>query len=74
MLFAFCGYTQGRNVNSSHFVAYGPCLSQGKKLWYILRVYLDTETVSYCCSFVKKKKVMLFTFFQLLFYSVCTDI
>ena len=38
-----------------------PCLWQGKKLCYVLRVYLDSETISYCCSTVaasSKKKNM----------------
>ena len=47
---SLCGYTQGRNISSSFFVNLDPCLGQGKKLWYVLRLYLDPEIDSYRCK------------------------
>ena len=46
---SLCRYAQGRNLSSSFFVNLDPCPGQGKKLWYVLRVYLDPEIDSYCC-------------------------
>ena len=45
---SLCRYTQGRNISSYFFVNIDPCPGQGKKLWYVLRVYLDPEIDSYC--------------------------
>ena len=53
--------TQGRNISSSFFVNLDPCPGQGKKLCYVLRVYLDPEIDSYCCGSIaasSKKKSM----------------
>ena len=57
-----CRYTQGRNISCSFFVIFGRCPREGKKLWYVLRVYLDPEIDSYYCRTIaalkknKKKK------------------
>ena len=56
---SLCRYTQGRYISSSFIVNLDPCPGQGKKLWCILRVYLDPEIDSYCCRTItasSKKK------------------
>ena len=62
-----CRYTQGRNISSSFFVNLDPCRGKGKKLWYVLRVYLDPEIDWYCCrtiatSLKKKEEDMCVAF------------
>ena len=59
---SLCRYTQGRNISSSFFVNLDPCRGQGKKLWYVVRVYLDPKIDSYYCRTIlasSKKKTLL---------------
>ena len=51
---SLCRYTQGMNISCSFFVILDPCPWQGKKLWYVLRVYLDPEIDPYCCRTIAK--------------------
>ena len=65
-----CRYTQGRNISSSFFVNLDPCPVQGKKLWYVLRVYFDPQIDSYCCKTIACSFVNFFFWCQcaLLFF------
>ena len=57
---SLCRYTQGRNISSSFFVNLDPCPGQGKKLWYVLRVYLVpgmTRTVAELLQLRQKKSM-----------------
>ena len=40
-----CGYTQGGNISGSFCVNLDPLSLMGKKLWYILRLYLPPRGV-----------------------------